>query len=134
MAEATQLDRIEAALANLIRIATETRANGRTTLAQELTMSNVLDTVTDQVTSLTTLVAAEGTVEQSAITLLNGLSGQITALGQQLATAIANAADPAAVSAIAAQLGALGSTIQTNTAALAAAVTANTPTAPASAR
>lgn len=63
---------------------------------------------------LTTAVAAETTVEQSAITLIQQLAAQIAA----------NATDPAKISALASQLTA-------NATALAAAITANTPVAPA---
>src|SRR5690348_13468413 len=58
-------------------------------------------------------VEAETTVEQSAITLMGGLS-------QQLKDAIANGADPAVLQSIADELDA-------NNASLAAAVSANTP-------
>lgn len=61
-------------------------------------------------------VAAETTVEQSAITLLQELS-------QQLKDALANGADPATLQAIADNL-------DQNNANLAAAITANTPAAP----
>jgi pyridoxine 5'-phosphate synthase PdxJ len=60
--------------------------------------------------ALTAQVAANTTVEQSAITLINGLAAQITAA----------AGDPAKVSALADQL-------KTSATALAAAITANTP-------
>ena len=62
-------------------------------------------------------VAAQTTVEQSAVTLIQSLAAQITA---------ANGVSPAAVEAVVAQF-------QTSAAALAAAVTANTPAAPATA-
>lgn len=63
-------------------------------------------------------VAADTTVEQSAITLLQGLSAQLTA-----ALAAAANGDSAALPALKAQ-------IDANAAALAAAITANTPAAP----
>lgn len=62
-------------------------------------------------------VIAEATVNQSAITLLQGLKAQLDA-------AIASG-DPA-------QIQAISDSLEANTAALAAAVTANTPAAPAS--
>jgi hypothetical protein len=65
-------------------------------------------------TDLQAAVAAENTVVQSAITLLNGLKAQLDA-------AIASG-DPAALTALSAD-------IAGQTAALAAAVTANTPAA-----
>lgn len=87
-----------------------------------LLMSNVLDPITAELTTLQATVTAETTVEQGAVTLLNGIAGQITALTTQLATAIANQADPAAVSELVTQLHGLGATIQTSSTALAAAV------------
>ena len=63
---------------------------------------------------ITNAVAAEQTVEASAITLLNQLAAEVAAAAN----------DPAKIQAIVTQ-------IQTNAATLAAAVTANTPAAPA---
>jgi hypothetical protein len=74
------------------------------------------DSMNDQLTALQTEVANNTTVEQSAITLINGLAAQITAAGT----------DPVA-------LGNLVTTLQANDAALAAAVAANTVAAPAAA-
>lgn len=64
-------------------------------------------------------VAAEQTVEQSAITLLNGLTSQLAAL-----VAASNG------SVAAADIQAIVTSVNANAAALAAAVTANTPAAP----
>lgn len=69
--------------------------------------------VSNQLDTLTAQVAVNATTEQSAITLINGLASQITALAN----------DPAALLALAA-------TLNQNATALAAAVTANTPAAP----
>lgn len=66
-------------------------------------------------TDIQTATASELTVEQSAITLIQQLAAQVTA---------ANGVSPDAVEAVVAQINA-------NAAALAAAVTANTPAAPA---
>lgn len=66
-----------------------------------------------EITDLQAAVAAEQTVEQSAIALLQNLSAQLTA-------ALASADPTGAVEAVVAN-------INTNAAALAAAVTANTP-------
>jgi hypothetical protein len=82
-----------------------------------------------EIATLTADVTAETTAEQSAITLLGGLSAQITNLSAQLATALAND-DPAGLQAASDALTALGTNVTTNTAALAQAVTANTPPAP----
>lgn len=68
-------------------------------------------------TALTAQVAQNTTVEASAVTLIQGLAAQITALQN----------DPAALAALAAQL-------QTSATALSAAITANTPTPPAPAK
>jgi prefoldin subunit 5 len=65
--------------------------------------------------ALQAAVAAEDTVIQSAVTLLNGIQAQIAALTP----------DQAAIDALAAD-------VQTQTQALSAAVAANTPAAPAS--
>ena len=67
-------------------------------------------------TALTNAVNAEKTVEQSAITLLSGLTSQI----QSLIAASGNTVDPAALQAIVDQVNSDAST-------LAAAVAANTP-------
>lgn len=66
-------------------------------------------------TDITAAVAQEVTVEESAIALINGLAAQLAAAGT----------DPAALAALTDQL-------NTEAASLAAAVTANTPAAPAS--
>ena len=73
------------------------------------------------VAALTSQVASEQTVEQSAETLLAGLT-------TLLQNAITPTTDPATVTAI----NGIIAQVQTNQAALAAAVTANTPAAPAS--
>lgn len=67
---------------------------------------------------LQTAVAAEATVEQSAITLLNGLTAQIAALKT-------TQTDPATAAAI----DALVTQVNSNSASLSGAVTANTPVA-----
>jgi len=64
-------------------------------------------------TALTAQVAQNTTVEQSAITLIQGLAAQLQAV----------ATDPVAIAALASQLNASAT-------ALAAAITANTPSAP----
>lgn len=72
-----------------------------------------VDKMSQQIDNLTAQVEATKTVEQSAITLLNGLSAQIAALKE----------DPAALQKLADDLKAKGQE-------LADAVTANTPAAP----
>lgn len=76
---------------------------------------NHLEIQMSAITDLQAAVAAEKTVVDSAVSLLNGLKAQLDA-------AIA-AGDPAALAALSADLGA-------QTAALAAAVAADTPAAP----
>ena len=76
----------------------------------------------DAITKLTADVAAEKTVEQSAITLIQGLAAQ-------LAAAIAAAANAGATPAQLDALNALSTQIETSSASLGAAVTANTPAA-----
>lgn len=73
-------------------------------------------------TALTTAVSNEQSVEASAITLLSGLTTELNTL---IANS-GNTVDPAALQAIVTQ-------ITTNATTLAAAVTANTPTATSSA-
>ena len=78
-----------------------------------LRLEKFMATASQALTDLQNQVAAEQTVEQSAITLITNLAGQVAA---------ANGVSPAAVEAVVAQ-------IQNNAAALAAAVAANTPAA-----
>lgn len=85
-------------------------------LQQILNQENkIVQTLAD----LQTAVANETAVEQSAITLLNGLSAQIASLK----TTQTDSATAAAIDALASQ-------IQSQTTTLAAAVTANTPAQP----
>jgi hypothetical protein len=91
-------------------------------LQGELKMASNLDPIAQEITQLTAAVTAETTVNQSAITLLGGLSQQLAA-----AIAAAQAVNPAAdLSA----LQALQTTIDSNTSALSSAITANTPATP----
>ncbi len=73
--------------------------------------------------ALVAAVAAEDTVADSIIALVNGFS-------QRLADGIAAALAGGATAAELAPLTALSTDVQTKTAAMAAAVTANTPAAP----
>lgn len=78
------------------------------------TLNKTENTLMAQIDDLKAAVAADTTVEQSAITLLTSLGAQVAAVaGDQAATE------------------ALAQTITSNAAALSAAVTANTPAAPA---
>ncbi len=76
-------------------------------------ITNLGGTIVADLTALTNQVAQNTTVEQSAITLIQGLAGQIQAAGTDQT-----------------KLNQLVSTLQTSAANLAAAITANTPAAP----
>ena len=84
------------------------------TMAILTRLAGKANSMEDQIKALQAEVANNTTVEQSAITLIQGLGAAITAAGT----------DPAA-------LASLVSTLQANDTALAAAITANTPAAPA---
>jgi hypothetical protein len=94
-----QLDRIERKLDQLLGL------SSRIHHGEDVIMANL-----DQ---LTTDVAANTTVEQSAITLITGLKAELDAAGT----------DPV-------KLAALSSQLEASSSALAAAVSANTPAAP----
>lgn len=114
-----QLDRIEAIAGNILRLCGYLPLLLKIDLKELKLMSDILDATT----ALTAQVATETTVDQSAVTLLAGL----TKIIGDLQTQVAQAADvPAALAAVKAASAA----ISTNQAALAAAVTANTPAAP----
>lgn len=80
--------------------------------------------IDDELTALQAQVATDTTVEQSAVTLINGISAQIAAA---VAAAQAAGATPAQL----AEITAITTSLGTNNTALAAAVAANTPAAPA---
>lgn len=79
-----------------------------------------MSALSDKIDDLTAKVTAETTVEQAAITLLQGLSAEIADLKAQLQSA---GVDPALLQ----KLTDLGSTIDSRKQALADAITANTP-------
>jgi len=87
-------------------------------------MSGTTDTIANELTNLTTDVTNETSVEASAITLINGIPALIAAA---VAAAQGAGATPAQLAAFAT----LGQQITASSANLAAAVTANTPAAPA---
>jgi len=91
-------------------------AHDHSLLQRMATKMTVLD---DKLTQLESDVTAETTVEQSAVTLLTGIS-------QQLKDIIAAGGDPAAQLA---RVAAVSAALEASTADLAAAVTANTPAA-----
>lgn len=88
-----------------------------------------LQDIKTKLAAIQTAVTAETTVEQSAVTLLQGLAATIASLKQQLADAIAAGANPADIQAVSDGLDTLSTNVTANTATLAAAVTANTPSA-----
>lgn len=75
---------------------------------------------------LVAAVAAEDTVIDGAVTLIQGVAAQISDLKDQLAAAIANN-DPVAMQAVVDSMTATNADITAKTSALAAAVAANTP-------
>lgn len=87
------------------------------------TMNAAVSQLGIEINTLEATVAAEQTVEQSAITLINGFGAQMAAA---IATALANGATQDQLSA----LTGLNASIQAKSAALAAAVAANTVAAP----
>ena len=89
------------------------------------TLMSALTDLQSSVTTLTTAVANETTVDQSVLTLVQGMALQITTLSAELADAVASG-DAAGVEAAVASLAVLGTTINANATSLAAAVT-NTP-------
>lgn len=99
--------------------------------AQGVSEMAKLKDIQDQNTALVQAVQAEDTAVDGAIVLMNGLTGQISSLSQQLADAIA-ASDSTAIQAVADSLAATTKDLTDKTTALATAVTANTPTPPAS--
>lgn len=104
MPEVTQLDRIEARQARIEQKIDTIIALARAQLSEEFLMATNLDTLTARVTELET-------VDESAIALIKGLADEIRS----------TAPDRAALDALADRIGSAST-------ALAAAVTANTPT------
>jgi hypothetical protein len=90
-------------------------------LASQTQGIKLMSQISDAVAALQAQVTQSTSVEQSALTLIQGIAAQ-------LAAALANAADDA--SAVAA-VTAVNSQLQTSASALAAAVAANTPATPA---
>jgi hypothetical protein len=98
------------------------QAQLRVLTTQGATLMSTANLLDQQITALQTAVQNETSVEQSAITLINGIPKLIA---DAVAKAQAAGATPAELSA----LTALQSQIASNGTALAAAVTANTPAA-----
>ncbi len=89
-------------------------------------MASVQD-IKDRVIKLTADVAAETSVVQSAITLVQGDAALIADLKSQLAAAIAAGANPADLQAVLDGMDAAHTTMSATAANLGAAVVANTP-------
>jgi len=83
-----------------------------------------IQAIQDQNTALIAAVAAEDTVIDSAVTLITGFGATLTALQTQLAEAIANGVDPAAVQAVADSLAGTIADVDAKKQALAEAVAA----------
>jgi hypothetical protein len=83
-------------------------------------MSGTTDTLTAEIAALQADVAADATVEASAVTLIDGFAAQLAAA---VAAAVAAGATPDQLSS----LNALHTSIEANSAGLSAAVAANTP-------
>lgn len=89
-------------------------------LANQAQEIKIMSKISDAVAALTTQVEQNTAVENSAVTLIQGIA-------KQLSDALANAADDAAaVQAV----GAITAQLNTDAGSLAAAVAANTPAAP----
>lgn len=88
---------------------------------QEAKIMAVLDTLKANVAALVASVAAEKTVIDSAVLVIQGLVAQMTVLVQQLQDAIAEN-DPVAIQAAADDIAAQNQAVQDQTAELAAAI------------
>jgi hypothetical protein len=107
-------------LDGLLAIALSDRHLLREILDKLTSMETKMSQMDDDITALQASVASENTVIASAVTLMNGISAQITAA---VNAALAAGATPAQLQAVTD----LKTAVDTNQAALAAAVTANTP-------
>ena len=107
-------------LDGLLAIALSDRHLLREILDKLTSMETKMSQMDDDITALQASVASENTVIASAVTLMNGISAQITGA---VNAALAAGATPAQLQAMTD----LKTAVDTNQAALAAAVTANTP-------
>jgi hypothetical protein len=105
--------------------ALESIAQSLIKLSGEKSMSPTPNALDTEIAALQSAVENETTVDQSAVTLINGIPGMIQ-------TAVNAALAAGATSAELAALTALQTTIANNASSLAAAVSANTPAAPSS--
>jgi len=105
------------------RVMEQAENNNRVVLERLTQIERKIMALQDNITALQTEVANNTSVESSAVTLIQGLATQLAAA---LATASAAGATPAQLQS----LTDLQTTLTANDAALAAAVTANTPVTP----
>jgi len=96
---------------------------------KEVKTMKQIDDLKANVAALIADVAAEGTVVASAVAAINGLTGQMSILSQQLADAIA-ANDPVAIQEAADAIAVQNQLVIDQTAQLAAAIPTNTEPAP----
>lgn len=101
----------------------------QTLIQKESDMANNLETIQGKLNELKADVAAEKTVQQSAITLLNGLVAQNTAFAQQIKDLIAAGGTPEQLATLVADFDATNAQIKADTTELSDAVKANTPSA-----
>ena len=90
-----------------------------------------LTTLTAAMTDLTAKVAAQTSVDASAVTLIQGMVLKIADLSAQIASLQAGTVTQAQLDAIAQQASGLSTSLDAATQPLATAVTTNTPAAPA---
>jgi hypothetical protein len=87
--------------------------------------------INTQITNLTNAVAAEKTVEDSAVALIQGLAATMKTLQDQLASFQAGTVTQAQIDDLAAQVGAQADALNAAQGPLSDAVTSNTPPTPA---
>jgi hypothetical protein len=97
---------------------------------QEITLMASVADIKAQADKALVAIAAESDKDDSIIALVTANTAQITALKQQLADAIANGADPAALQAVLDSLTAAETSALANAQKVTDAVNANTPAAP----
>jgi chromosome segregation ATPase len=89
-----------------------------------------LDSINAQIATLTADVAADKTVEESAVTLITGMAKQLTDLAAQISDLKAGTVTQQQLDDVAAQMKAQSDALASNSKALSDAVVANTPAAP----
>jgi hypothetical protein len=97
-----------------------------TALTKQDKIMALLSDIKAQNDALKAAIAAEDTLIDSAIVLINGFNAKLTDIQNQLNAAIANAADPALLNTLSADIAAEINDITAKTSALAAAIPQNT--------